>query len=174
MAFGSYSGPSFFIPSSSPSGFQFWGPFDVHVPMQGAKKSIAGTGFRISLLAIAPGVPFLWGGCRPPTHTRVAVGGLRPSTPLRKVGLRPPGAARSPQPGSQGPKTSFGIMDLELFGPNGKIGKIGKSKRGLNGPQMGPFGLKLCPNEAECLPRPFGSPPGPFWAHFWSKNQKKS
>ena len=37
---------------------------------------------------------------------------------------------------------------------------------------MGPFGLKLCANEAECLPRPFGSPPGPFWAHFGPKNQK--
>ena len=105
-----------------------------------------------------------------------SVGGrLRPPTPLRKVGLRPPGAARSPQPGPQGPKTSFGIVDLELFGPNGKIGKIGKigkSKRGLNGPQMGPFGLKLCPYEAECLPGPIGSPPGPFWAHFWPKNPK--
>ena len=113
--------------------------------------------------------PFSVGGLPPPHTPRVAVGGLRPPTPLRKVGLRPPGAARSPQPGPQGPKTSFGIMDLELFGPNGKIGKIGKigkSKRGLNGPQMGPFGLKLCPYEAECLPGPFGSPPGPFWAHF--------
>ena len=46
----------------------------------------------------------------------------------KEVGLRPPGAARSPQPGSQGPKTSFGIMDLELFGPKIGFGEIEKQK----------------------------------------------
>ena len=37
---------------------------------------------------------------------------------------------------------------------------------------MGPFGLKLGPNEAESFPGPFGSPPGPIWAHFGPKNPK--
>ena len=37
---------------------------------------------------------------------------------------------------------------------------------------MGPFGLKLGPNEAESFPGPYGSPPGPFWAHFGFKNPK--
>ena len=36
-----------------------------------------------------------------------------------------------------------------------------KTKMCPNGPNMGPFGLKLCPNEAECLPGPYGAPPGP-------------
>ena len=133
----------------------------------GAQQDLSG--FWISLFAIAPRAPFLGGGL-PPTYTpRVAVGGLRPPTPFQKVGLRPPGAARSPQPGSHGPKTSFGIVDLELFGFKMGFGGNRKTKRGPNGPQMGPFGLKLCPNEAKCLPGPFGSPPGRFWVHFLSK-----
>ena len=52
-----------------------------------------------------------------------------------------------------------------IWAQNGFWGNL-KTKRGPNGPQMGPFGLKLCPNEAERLPGPFGSPPGPFWAQF--------
>ena len=55
------------------------------------------------------------------------------------VGLRPPGAARSPQPGPQGPKTSFGIMDLELFGPKMGFGEIEKQK----GARMGPKWVHL-------------------------------
>ena len=38
---------------------------------------------------------------------------------------------------------------------------------------MGPFGLKLSPNEAESFPGPYGSPPGPLWTHFGPKNPKK-
>ena len=57
------------------------------------------SGFRISLLQIAPGVPFLWGGCRPPTPPGLQWGGSAPPHPskmsafgLRNVGLRPPWA----------------------------------------------------------------------------------
>ena len=37
---------------------------------------------------------------------------------------------------------------------------------------MGPFGLKLGPNEAESIPGPIGSPPGPKRAHFGPKKLK--
>ena len=84
--------------------------------------------------------PFSVGGLPPPHTPRVAVGGLRPPTPLRKVGLRPPGAARSPQPGPQGPKTSFGIMDLELFGPKMGFGEIEKQKGARMGPKWAHLG----------------------------------
>ena len=57
------------------------------------------SGFRISLLQIAPMDPFLWGGCRPPTPPGLQWGGSAPPHPskmsafgLRNVGLRPPWA----------------------------------------------------------------------------------
>ena len=70
-------------------------------------KNLSGdslTGFRISLLAIAPGDTFLWEGCRPPT-------------PLRKVGLRPPWALDPILDGALGPMGPGPRLHLELFRP---------------------------------------------------------
>ena len=111
------------------------------------------TGFRISLLAIAPGDSFLWGwggvGCRRPNNPRAAVGGLRPPTPLRKVGLRPPCALDPILDGALGPIGPGPRLDLELFGPKMGFWEIEKQKGASLGPnKMGTFGLKLGPNEA--------------------------
>ena len=43
---------------------------------------------------------------------------------------------------------------------------------GPTGPQMGPFGLNLGPNEAESTPGPFGGPPWPQKDHIGTKNPK--
>ena len=42
------------------------------------------SGFRISLLAIAPGSIFLWGGCRPPRPPALQWGGSAPPHPSEK------------------------------------------------------------------------------------------
>ena len=96
-------------------------------------------------------------------------GGLRPSTPLRKVGLRPPWVLGPIWDGALGPMAPGPRVDLELFGPKMGFWEIEKER----GPPLGPLGLKLGPNEADAIPGPYGSPPGPFWAHFGPENQKK-
>ena len=63
---------------------------------------------------------FSVGGLPPPHTPRVAVGGLRPPTPLRKVGLRPPWALEALWDGALGPNGPGPGLDLELFGP--KVG----------------------------------------------------
>ena len=63
------------------------------------------------------GVHFSLGGLPPPQTPRVAVGGLRPPTPLRKVGLRPPWALEPILDGALGPMGPGPRLDLELFGP---------------------------------------------------------
>ena len=93
-------------------------------------------------------VHFSLGGLPPPQTPRVAVGGLRPPTPLRKVGLRPPWALDPILDGALGPMAPGPRLDLELFGPKMGFWEIAKIKRGPIGPKMGPFGLKLGPNEA--------------------------
>ena len=59
-------------------------------------------GFWIALLAIAAGVLFLWGGCRPPRPPALQWGGSAPPPPPSKksaFGLQGPQAP--PQPGSR-------------------------------------------------------------------------
>ena len=74
------------------------------------------SGLQISLLAIAPGSIFLWGGCRPPRPPALQWGGSAPPHPSKKsafglhtVGLRPPWtrdptwSQRQDSPGPTGP-----------------------------------------------------------------------
>ena len=52
--------------------------------------------------------------------------------------------------------------------PKWIFGKL-KNKKGPDGAQMGPFGLRLSQNEAESIPGPYGSPPRPKRAHLRSQ-----
>ena len=71
-------------------------------------------------------------------------------------------------PGPKWPWTRIGLG--AIWAQDGFLGNR-ETKRALIGPKMDPFGLKLGPNEAESIPGPYGSPPGPFWTHFGTKNQ---
>ena len=55
--------------------------------------------------------------------------------------------------------------------PRCVFGKL-KKKKGPDWAQDGSIWLKPGPNEAQSFPGPYGSPPGPFWAHFGPKNPK--
>ena len=74
-------------------------------------------------------------------HTpRVAVGGLRPPTPLRKVGLRPPWALGPIWDGALGPMGPGPRVDLELFGPKMDFWKIEKQEGARLGPRWAHLG----------------------------------
>ena len=85
-------------------------------------------------------VHFSLGGLPPPQTPRVAVGGLRPPTPLRKVGLRPPWALGPILDGALGPMGPGPRLDLELFGPKMGFWEIEKQKGARLGPRWGHLG----------------------------------
>ena len=85
-------------------------------------------------------VHFSLGGLPPPQTPRVAVGGLRPPTPLRKVGLRPPWALEPILDGALGPMGPGPRLDLELFGPKMGFWEIEKQKGARLGPRWAHLG----------------------------------
>ena len=122
------------------------------------------TGFRISLLQIAPSV----GGLPlppTPTHTpRCPWGGFAPPHPRLEsaFGLHKCRPSADMDPGNQNVQDPRRIWDHSgaIWGPDGFL-KNQQSKIDPKWIQNCQFGLKLGPNEAESTSGPFPNPPGP-------------
>ena len=93
-------------------------------------------GFRISLLSIAPGHIFLWGGCRPPTPPAFQWGGSAPPHPSEKLAF----GLHGPQsPHGMEPRTQMALdqdWTWSYLGPRWIFGKL-KNKQGHDRAQDG-------------------------------------
>ena len=116
-----------------------------NVTLHGSNGTLHKAGFRISLLAIAPGVPFLWGGCRPPTPPALQWGGSAPPHPSEKSAFGLQGPHAPPNLGPRAPKPRLGLWTWSYLGPKWVLGKL-KNKKG-----------------------PEWAPNGPIWAETLSK-----